>query len=91
MRQELLRLGVEEVVVNEALTGFDAGGNAYRAAQRFAQRLKTNDYAQFRRRLWGFLCRRGFDSTVAGNTIGRLWRELSDPLDRAVDPHTDEQ
>ncbi|MCH8224540.1 MAG: RecX family transcriptional regulator [Chloroflexi bacterium] len=91
MRQELLRLGVENEVVNEALTGLDACGNAYRAAQRFAQKHKTSDYPQFRRRLWGFLYRRGFDPTVSGNTIRRLWRELSDPLDRAVDPHTDEQ
>ncbi len=91
MRQELLRLGVEEEVVKEALAGFDAGGNAYRAAQSFAQKLKLSDYPQFRRRLWGYLYRRGFDSTVTGDTIRRLWRELTDALDRGVDSQADQQ
>ena len=91
VRQELLRLGVEEEVVKEALAGFDAGGNAYRAAQSFAQKLKTSDYPQFRRRLWGYLYRREFDSTVTGDTIRRLWRELTDALDRGVDSQSDQQ
>ena len=90
MRQELLRLGVEEEVVKEALAGFDAWGNAYRAGQSFAQKVKLSDYTQFRRRLWGYLYRRGFDSTVTGDTIQRLWRELTDSLDRGVDAGGDE-
>ena len=82
VRQELLRLGVEEVVVREVLAGFDAWGNAYQAAQSFARKLKIDDYPQFRRRLWGYLYRRGFDSSVTGDTVRRLWRELTDSLDR---------
>lgn len=90
VRQELLRLGVEEEVAKEALAGFDAWGNAYRAALSFARKLDTSDYPQFRRRLWGYLYRRGFDSTVTGDTIRRLWRQLSDPLDGDVDAGSDE-
>ena len=91
IRQELRRLGVEGEVVEEALTGFDAWQNAYRAAQSIAEKLKTNDYAQFRRRLWGYLHRRGFDTNVTGDTVRRLWRELTDALDRGVDTQADQQ
>ncbi len=89
VRRELLRLGVEDEVIKEALAGFDAWENAYRAGHSLAQRLKISDYLQFRRRLWGYLYRRGFDSTVIGDTVRRLWRELTDSLDRGVDPKAD--
>ena len=91
IRQELRRLGVEGEAVEEALTGFDAWPNAYRAAQRFAEQLKASDYAQFRRRLWGYLHRRGFDTNVTADTVRRLWRELTDALDRGVDTQADQQ
>ena len=90
VRQELLRLGVEEDAVQQALAGFDAWENAYQAGHRLAQRLKKSDYPHFRQRLWGYLYRRGFDSTVTGDTVRRLWRELTDALDREVDPGGDE-
>ena len=51
IRQELLGLGVEEGAVQQALAGFDAWENAYRAGRSFAQRLKKADYPQFHRRL----------------------------------------
>ena len=79
-------MGVDEEVVEEALAGFDGWENAYRAGHRIAQRLKIDNYAQFHRRLWGYLYRRGFDSTVTGDTVRRLWQELTDPLDGRVDP-----
>ena len=91
VRQELLRLGVEENVVQEALVGFDAWENAYRAAHSLAPRLNKSDYPQFRRRLWNYLYRRGFDSTVTGDTVRRLWCELTDSLDRRVDSQPDQQ
>ena len=85
LRQELLRLGVDEEAVQQALAEFDAWDNAYRAGFSLAQRLADSDYTQFRRRLWGHLYRRGFDSTVTGDTVRRLWRELTDSLDSGVD------
>ena len=91
LRQELLGLGVEEDAVQQALAGFDAWENAYRAGYKLAQRLKTSDYPHFKRRLWGYLYRRGFDSTVTGDTVRRLWRELTNSLDREVDAGDDEE
>ena len=91
LRQELLRLGVEQEAVQQALAGFDAWENAYRAGHSLARKLKRSEYPQFRRRLWGYLYRRGFDSTVTGDTVRRLWRDLTDSLDRGVDPQADQQ
>ena len=84
-------MGVEEEVVKEALAGFDAWENAYRAGHSLAQRLKKSDYPQFRRRLWGYLYHRGFDSIVTCDTVRRLWRELTNSLDGEVDPQGNKQ
>ena len=91
LRQELLRLGVSQEVVREALADFDAEDNAYRAGRGLAVRLAGSEYAQFRQRLWAHLQRRGFDSGVIGEAVQRLWQELADPLDGEVDSDGDKQ
>jgi SOS response regulatory protein OraA/RecX len=91
IRRELSRLGVSREVVETALEGFDAGENAYLAAQKPAARLKGADQARFKQRLWGFLQRRGFKPDVIGITVQRLWDELSDPLDCHVDADPNEE
>jgi regulatory protein len=90
LRQELLGLGVEADVVREALEGFDAGENAYRAARVVAGKLKGREHPIFRRRLWSHLHRRGFEGPVIQEVINRLWRELTDPLHGDVDAEAEE-
>ena len=85
IRQELRRLGVDSEVIREALSGFDTDANAYRAGSRYAAKLPVEDAAAFRRKLGGFLHRRGFEGEVVGQTVERLWRELFDPLHSGVD------
>ena len=91
LRQELLRLGVEPVVIQEALADFDAAGSAYRAALVLAQRLTGSDYPQFRKRIWSYLQRRGFDHSVISDVVSQLWRQLADPQYRIVDADPQEQ
>ena len=91
LRQELLRLGVSAEAVKEALEDFDDADNAYRAGQTLASRLTETGYTKFRQRLWSHLQRRGFDSAVIGDTVGRLWRELADPLHCGIDGGQDEK
>ena len=91
LRQELLRLGVSQEVVREALADFDAEDNAYRAGRGLAVRLAGREKSQFRQRLWTHLQRRGFDSGTIGEAVQRLWQELADPLDGDVDSGQDEQ
>ena len=87
---ELRRLGVDSEVVEEALADFDAAENAYRAAARYASRLSHQEFPEFRRKLWAFLQRRGFDSSVVRQTVDRLWQELFDSTDGHVDSDPDE-
>lgn len=89
IRQELQRLGVDLEIIREALSGFDAAANAYRAGSRYAAKLPAGDETVFRRKLGGFLHRRGFDGDVLGETVERLRRELFDPLHGQI--HSDAQ
>lgn len=91
LKEELLQLGIEPEVIQEALAGFDAPGNAYRAALDLAQRLTGRDFPQFRKRVWSHLQRRGFDDSVVSDVVSQLWRQLADPKHRVVDPDTEEQ
>lgn len=75
LRYELKRKGVPDAVVEGATQEIDEADSAYRAAHDRAQRLSNLDYAVFRRRLGGFLQRRGFDYEVVKETVDRLWRE----------------
>jgi regulatory protein len=92
IRQELQRLGVDREVIRDALSDFDSSANAYQAGSRYAAKLSVEDAVAFRRKLGGFLHRRGFDGEVLGQTVERLWRELSDPLhsDEDGDGHRDQ-
>ena len=83
--QELRRLGVDREVIQDALLDFDSAANAYKAASKYASKLSVEDGEAFRRKLGGFLQRRGFSGEVLGQTVERIWRESLDPLDSAID------
>ena len=85
IRWELLRLGVSGEVVEEALEGLDEQENAYRAASGTLRRLRTADYATFRRKLGGYLARRGFRGEIVKGPVERLWSELSDAVNSDVE------
>lgn len=85
IRQELQKLGVDHEVIREALSDFDSSANAYQAGSKYAAKLSGDDANVFRRKLGGFLQRRGFEGDVLGQTVERIWRESFDPLDGSVD------
>lgn len=73
---ELRRKGVSSEVAETATGALDDGESAYRAALPRALRLSLSDYQGFRRRLGGYLRRRGFAYDVINPTLARLWQEL---------------
>ena len=75
LRSELRRKGVPPTAVEKALEGIDEAESAYRAAGSRVRRLSHLDYQAFRRRLGGFLQRRGFAYDVVRETVERLWHE----------------
>lgn len=77
LRSELLQKGVEREVVEQALS--DAGGDelalARAAAEKKLKTVRAADEPTFRRRLGGFLLRKGFDHEVVQQVVGELWRQ----------------
>lgn len=72
---ELRRKGIANGVIEEITGTVNDEDSAYRAALGKAGRLSLSDYPSFRRRLGGFLRRRGFDYEVINHTVERMWRE----------------
>jgi len=61
LRQELRQKGVDEATIREVLADYDEDAVAARAAEAAARRLSGLDPRTFRRKLSGYLLRRGFD------------------------------
>jgi regulatory protein len=72
---ELRRKGLPADVIESVVLEIDESDSAYRAALGKAKRLSTADYRDFRRRLGGFLGRRGFSYGVIDEITKRLWQE----------------
>jgi regulatory protein len=77
LRAELLKKGVARDTVDLAIES--AAGEqdqlALDAARRKAASLPTSDYAEFNRKVGGYLSRRGFSAGVVWDTVKRVWRE----------------
>ena len=83
---ELRRKGVAGDIINQVVEAIDDEDSAYRAALGKARRLPLSDYQGFRRRLGGYLRRRGFDYGVINHTIERMWQERGDRSKDSVLP-----
>ena len=72
IRRELLERGVPREVAQEAVAGLDDDASAYRAGQGRLRSLQGLDSVAFRRRLEGYLKRRGFGASVVRRTVDRF-------------------
>lgn len=79
LRYELRQHGVEESVIQQALTEnpTDEYEEAVRAAEKHAKKLAGSDAPTFRRKLGGFLTRRGFNYETSARVIAHYWQALS--------------
>ena len=74
---ELKRKGVQDAeALGQALEGADDHETAYRLASKRAKRMQALSYADFYRKLGGFLARRGFDFEVIELSLKRVWKEI---------------
>jgi len=83
---ELRRKGVAGDIIDQVVEAIDDEDSAYRAALGKARKLPLSDYQGFRRRLGGYLRRRGFDYGVINHTIERMWQERGDRSKDSVLP-----
>ena len=76
VRKELLAKGVGRVTADEAVSDLDDDESAFRAGLSAARRNAGLDDDAFKRRMWGFLQRRGYGSAVTRRAIERLSVEV---------------
>ncbi len=76
LRHELRQKGVPPEVVSHALRNLDEDELAYETASRFAGRLSSLPRDEFRRKLTGYLARRGFPYDAIETALQRLASEL---------------
>lgn len=78
VQRELRALGIAPELARRAVEALDDADNAYRAGLKFLPRLAQADAATFRRKMWGYLRRRGFSPSLARQTTERLWKHRDD-------------
>jgi regulatory protein len=76
-RSELQKKGVAKEAIEQAVGVIDDAESAYRAAARHVGSMRWADYDQYRRRLGGYLERRGFSYGVINTTLQKIWKEIA--------------
>jgi len=76
MELELRQKGLDEESMKSALADVDDEVLAYDAAQKRAPRFKGLEWSEFRKKLSGFLTRRGFSYSVISSVVTRIWNEV---------------
>ncbi|HLV43730.1 MAG TPA: RecX family transcriptional regulator [Aggregatilineales bacterium] len=76
LRHELRQKGVSDRVVEDAVTSLDEEDAAYRAAQAKLSRYANAEEDEFRKKLGGYLSRRGFSYGTVRDVLDRIWNEI---------------
>ena len=79
LEMELRQKGVNGSAIEDVTLDMDDEAEAYRAAQRRARTLPTDDFNAFFKKLVDHLGRRGFGYGTASKTARGLWSELTSP------------
>ena len=77
LRMELRQKGLDEDLISEVLESIDEVELAYKAASPKAPRYQGLDEWDFKKKLGGFLSRRGFDYSTITETTQQIWEELN--------------
>ena len=75
---ELAQKGIEREVAQASVAALDEEAAGLRAGRKRARTLGALEFREFRRRLGGFLARRGFGYDVCEVAIKQLWAEVGD-------------
>jgi len=73
---ELRQKGIEEATIESVLEDVDDETLAYEAGLKKAGKLNVQEWSEFRKKLSGFLARRGFSYPVIAPIVTRLWDEM---------------
>lgn len=87
LEYELRQRGLDRAAIDQALEGLDEDALAVQAARKYARKLNHLPLADFRRKLYGFLARRGFGYETAKPAVEQAWRECSQLQSEAQQDH----
>jgi len=77
LRMELRQKGIEEDTIAEVLEEIDEQNLAIKAARKQARKYQQLEWIEFRKKLTGFLARRGFNYGVISEVAPIVWEEMS--------------
>ena len=82
LAQDLRRKGVAADIIDEVLAEYagqlDAPGRDVGLLRKQSWRYRSLDREKARRRMLGFLARRGYDAQTAWEAIDQVWKELQE-------------
>ena len=77
LRMELRRKGLSDDIVQPVLDEqVDEEALAFEAARKYSRRLAGLEWLEFRKKLSGFLARRGFSYTTLSPVVSEVWKEI---------------
>lgn len=76
LEYEMRQHGLGREEIDRALEGLDENSLALQAARKYARKLQGLRSADFYRRLYGFLSRRGFNYEIAKPAVEQAWEEF---------------
>jgi len=72
---ELHHKGISEEMIDQALENIEDSEMVFQAASKHARKLSNLDWQEFRKKMLGFLARRGFNYELSSIAISRIWEE----------------
>lgn len=75
LEMELRQKGLDDETVHAAVSGVDENALAYNSAIKRVNRLKGQQWSEFRKKLSEYLARRGFPYSVIAPTVLQVWNE----------------
>lgn len=79
LRQELRQKGVDQQIIDDLLNELDNSTAAMQAGEKKARSLMRYSEEDFRKKLSGYLQRRGFNYGEIREVVDELWRRRSEP------------
>jgi regulatory protein len=76
LRQELRQKGLSDEAIEGAVQSLDENELAYEAGKKKAIQFKNLEFLEFKKKLYGFLSRRGFNYEVISSAVNTLWDEI---------------
>jgi regulatory protein len=77
LRMELRQKGINEEIISQSLVDLDEEQLALEAARKQARKYRQLEWKEFRKKLTGFLARRGFPYGVIAEVTPKVWDEIS--------------